>query len=86
MVLSTSKKGKVMKKFFAILPFIIIAASTYFTLTGSWITPGINRWQAKIMGDNKFYPALTIFILALPPLLLLLAIKLLTNNSSSKRY
>lgn len=64
-----------MKKVVPFLPFIIIGISTWLTLTGRWIVPSVNQWQADIMGDNKYFPALTIFILALPPLLLLVVIK-----------
>ncbi len=64
-----------MKKVVPVLPFIIIGISTWLTLTGRWIVPSVNQWQADIMGDNKYFPALTIFILALPPLLILVGIK-----------
>ena len=65
-----------MKKLLAILPFIVIAVSTFITFSGSWVIPEINSWQARVLGDNMYFPALTVFILALPPLLLLLIIKL----------
>lgn len=64
-----------MKKVIAILPLIILAVSTWLTLSNRWIVPSINEWQAGMMGDNKYFPVLTIFILTLPPLLVLLLIK-----------
>jgi hypothetical protein len=64
-----------MKKILPFLPFIILGISTWLTLTNSWIVPSINEWQAGMMGDKKYFPALTIFILALPPLLVLLLVK-----------
>ncbi len=64
-----------MKKAIPVFAFAILAAATAVTLSNSWIVPGINLWQTKLVGDNSYFPALTIFILALPPLLLLLAIK-----------
>lgn len=70
------------KKIFAILPFAVLAAACYITLSGSWITPSINKWQAGMMGDNKYFPVLTIFILSLPPLLLLLLLKWLMKKKT----
>ncbi|GEM_PF-5021310 len=64
-----------MKKFLAISPIILLAVATYLTFSNSWIVPDINRWQAGIIGENKYYPAFTICILVLPPLLVLLVIK-----------
>lgn len=65
-----------MKKFMAIFPFILLVIATYLTFSNSWIVPEINKWQAKIIGGNKFFPALTIFIIVLPPLLVLVFLKL----------
>lgn len=64
-----------MKGLIALAAFAILAVSTWLTLTGRWITPSINAWQASVMGDRSYYPALTIFLLAIPPLLLLALIK-----------
>lgn len=72
-----------MKKVVPFLPFIIIGISTWLTLTGRWIVPSVNQWQADMMGDNKYFPALTIFILALPPLLILVGIKKWWQKRSS---
>jgi len=64
-----------MSRFIAISPIILLAFATYLTFSNSWVVPDINRWQAGLMGDNKYFPALTIFILVLPPLLVLLVLK-----------
>lgn len=64
-----------MNKVFGTLAFAILIAATWLILSHHPITDEINTWQAGMMGDNKFFPVLTIFIMALPPLLLLLAIK-----------
>jgi hypothetical protein len=71
-----------MKKLFGILPFIIIAISVYITLSNRWIAPGINQWQAGMMNDQKYFPVLTAFIIALPALILLLLIKYLLDRRS----
>jgi hypothetical protein len=64
-----------MNKLFGTLAFTILIAATWLTLSHHPITGKINTWQAGMMGENKFFPALTIFILALPPLILLLGVK-----------
>lgn len=73
-----------MKKVFGILPFLILGFSGYITFSNSWLAPDINRWQAGMMGDNKYFPALTMFILALPPLLVLAAVKWWLHRKSAK--
>ena len=72
-----------MKKLFALLPFLILAISTWLTLSDRWIAPSINEWQANMMGDNKYFPVLTAFIIALPALLIVLLIKKQTEKRSS---
>lgn len=52
-----------------------MALATYLTFTHSTIADGISNWQAKLMGDGKYMPALTILLLSLPPLVLLTIIK-----------
>jgi hypothetical protein len=64
-----------MNKIFGTLAFAILLVATWLTVSHHPITDKINAWQADMMGDNKFFPALTIFILALPPLLLLLGVR-----------
>jgi hypothetical protein len=64
-----------MNKVFGTLAFAILIIAAWLTLSHQPITDKINTWQAEMMGDNKFFPVLTIFILAFPPLLLLLVIK-----------
>jgi hypothetical protein len=72
-----------MKKLFALLPFLILAISTWLTLSDRWIAPSINEWQAGMMGDTKYFPVLTAFIIALPALLIVLLIKKQTEKRSS---
>jgi hypothetical protein len=71
-----------MKKLLAVSPILILCFATWLTLTNRWIVPSINKWQAGLMGDTKYFPALTIFILALPPLLLLLLAKKRTDKKT----
>jgi hypothetical protein len=64
-----------MKKAFGGLTMAILVVATWLTFSHHPLTKPINTWQADIMGDNSYLPALTIFALAIPPLLLLLVIK-----------
>lgn len=64
-----------MNKIFGTLGIAVLIAATAVTFSNTWPTGEINQWQVKMMGDNKYFPALTIFIMALPPLILLLVIK-----------
>jgi hypothetical protein len=72
-----------MRKLIAVSPILILCFTTWLTLTNRWIVPSVNEWQADVMGDNKYFPALTGFILALPLLLVVLLIKKQTGKKSS---
>jgi hypothetical protein len=64
-----------MNRVFGGLALAVLITATWLTLSHHPLSQPINNWQATIMGDNKFFPVLTIFVLAIPPLLLLLVIK-----------
>ncbi len=70
-------KNKTLNKIFGILAILILCACVYITLSKLPIALKMNEWQLNFMGDNTYFPVLTIFLLALPALLLLLLIKLL---------
>jgi len=61
---------------FGSMAFALLIAATYLTLTHHPFAVTLNKWQANMMGDNKYFPALTIFLLALPQLLFLLLLKM----------
>ncbi len=65
-----------MNKFFGIAAVAILITATILTFLNKWPAPLINQWQIKITSDDKYFPALTIFIMALPPLLVLFLIKM----------
>ncbi len=60
-----------MKSVSLFLAMAILGTAAFMARSDWWIVPSINRWQAGILGKNQYFPALTVFILALPPLLLL---------------
>lgn len=69
-----------MKKVVFVLAMAILVTSAFLAKSNFWIVPSINRWQADLLGENKYFPVLTVFILALPVLLLLAVIKLLSDR------
>ncbi len=69
-----------MKKIFFGLAMAILVISAFLAKSNFWIVPSINNWQADLLGENKYFPVLTVFILALPVLLLLAVIKLLSDR------
>lgn len=72
-----NSKNKTINSVFGCAAFALLIAATYLTFTHHHFAATINMWQTKMMGDNKYFPVLTILLLALPPLLLLLLIKLI---------
>ena len=65
------------------MAIIILGAAAFMARSDFWIVPSINRWQAKMMGDNQYFPVLTVFIIALPPLLLIAFIKWLVRKKKN---
>jgi len=72
-----NSKSKIMNLIFGSIAIGLLIAAASLTFAGHPYTITVNSWQAKIMGDNEYFPVLTIFLLALPPLLALLLIKLI---------
>lgn len=64
--------------------FIILILSAYLTFTNSWLAKDINLWQMKLIGENKFYPILTMFCLFILPMLVLLPLKLFIKKKIEK--
>ncbi len=74
---AASKENKILNVIFGSIAIGLLIAATYLTFSHHPITNEISRWQSNFVGEkNKFYPVLTICILALPPLLILLPIKI----------
>lgn len=73
-----------MKRFLGLLSILVLIAATAVGFSNTWPSPVINAWQMKMMGAHTYFPALTILIIALPPLLLLLAIKKILEILSKK--
>jgi hypothetical protein len=55
---------------------IILIVTSYLTFTSTWLANDINNWQMNWMGEREFYPVLTMGLLFIPPMLVLLPIKL----------
>jgi hypothetical protein len=82
--MNTFRAYKKLNTVFGSIAFGLLIAAAYLTFTQHHFAIAINLWQAKLMGDNKYFPVLTVFLLALPPLVLLLLIKLLVLKLMKK--
>lgn len=60
---------------FSLLAILTLIAATYLAFSSNPIASIINYWQTKLNGDNKYYPSLTVFLIAIPPLIVLLFVK-----------
>lgn len=72
-----------MRILFTFLAMAILGTAAFLARSDYWIVPEINHWQARMLGANKYFPALTVFILALPPLLMLAIAKLWLQKRKS---
>ena len=74
---AASKENKTLNVIFGSIAIGLLIAATYLTFSHHPIANVISRWQSNFVSEkNKYYPVLTICILALPPLLILLPIKI----------
>lgn len=77
--------NKRLNKIFGALAFGILIVATWLTFSGHPLATQVNRWQMKQMqNSHDYFPVLTIFVLALPPLLVLLVSKFLILKGSGK--
>lgn len=72
-----------MNRLISTTAFCILIAATWLSFSNSWVAADINSWQAKNNGGG-YYPALSIFVLSIPPLLLLALVKLRQRKASKK--
>jgi hypothetical protein len=81
-----SKENKKLNAIFGVIAFGILIAATWLTLSHHTLADKISRWQGEQMNDRrKYFPVLTIFLLALPPLLILLPLKLFLLKVSTRK-
>jgi hypothetical protein len=72
-----SNENKTLNSIFGCIALCILIAAAYLTFSQHAIANRISLWQAGFMSEKgKYFPALTICLLALPQLLLLLPVKL----------
>lgn len=67
------------------LTFIMLIGSAFLAFSNEWLAKDINLWQMQFLGENKCYPIITVFCLFVPPMLILLPIKLLIKNKTEKK-
>jgi hypothetical protein len=76
---------KKIDKILIYLTFILLILSAYLTFTSTWLAKDVNTLQMKWMVENKFYPILTMGILFIPPMLILLPLKLYIKKKLEKQ-
>lgn len=74
-----------MNRYFGFAAILILALSTYIGLSGHWLGMKINRWQASFLGDGSYFPALTIFAVSIPALLVLALVKYAMAGKKQKQ-
>lgn len=77
---------KKVDKILVYVTFILLILSAYLTFTSTWLANTINELQMQWMGENKFYPIVTMGILFIPPMLILLPLKLYVKKQLEKEY
>lgn len=75
---------KKVDKIIIYLTFILLILSAYLTFTNSWLANDINNIQMKVIGQNSFYPIVTMFCLFVPPMIILLPLKLYIKSKLDK--
>lgn len=75
---------KKVDKILVYVTFILLILSAYLTFTSTWLAKDINKLQMQWMGEAKFYPILTMGILFIPPMLILLPLKLYLKKKLEK--
>jgi hypothetical protein len=84
---AASKENKLLNIIFGCTAIGILIAATYLTLSHHKLANRISIWQSGLIQEKgKYYPAFTIFLLALPPLLLLLSVKVVILRFINTRY
>ncbi len=58
------------------LTLALLILCSYLAFANTWIAADINNWQMTVLKQPKFYPILTIAIMFIPPMLVVLPLKL----------
>lgn len=74
-------------KIFGGITLIMLCVCAFLAFSGAWIARDIIHWQTENLSTEagKYQPAITLFILVIPPLLVLLPVKLLLLNRIRRR-
>lgn len=84
--IAVSKENKTLNSVLGSIAIGILIAAAWLTFSHHPLANLISLWQAGFMGEKGgYFPALTIFLLALPPLLLLLPVKIIILNLIRKK-
>lgn len=66
-----------LNKIFGTITFLLLGITAFLGFSGTWIARDVIEWQSKNLSTeaHKYQPVITMFILLMPPLLLLLPVK-----------
>jgi len=77
MTTGNKKKQTSINVVFGSIALGILVVATYLTFSHHPLADIVSKWQSGIIGKNEYFPALTIFLLTIPTLLVLMVAKLL---------
>jgi hypothetical protein len=73
---AAGNENKLLNIIFGCTAIGILIVATFLTFSQHPLANRISLWQSDLIHDkDKYYPVLTIFLIALPPLLFLLPVK-----------
>lgn len=70
-----SNTYKRISKMLVVLILALLIFSAWCAFTNTWLAKDINTWQMGILKKPQFMPALTMFLMFIPPALVLLVVK-----------
>lgn len=85
MTTSAKKRQISMNTVFGSTALGILITSVYLTFSRHPLANIVSKWQSGMIGRDEYFPALTIFLLAIPVLLVLMAVKLLLVKWKQKK-
>lgn len=78
--MSNSNTDKRISKMLVVLIFALLIFSAWCAFTNTWVAKDINTWQMVFLKKPQFMPALTMFLMFIPPALVLLVVKVFINK------
>jgi amino acid transporter len=73
---------------FGTITMLLLVTTAFLAFLGKWIAADLTEWQTMnlSMESHKYQPAIIMFILLMPPLLLLLPVKIYLLKRINHRF